>query len=45
MLDYEIKFIEIVKNYNIKEFREFIKSLKKLTGIEGKECSFLFMDT
>jgi len=35
MLNYENKSIEIVKGYNIDNFRDFIKIIKKKTGIEG----------
>jgi dynein heavy chain len=45
MLNCENKSIEIVKGYNIDSFRDFIKALKLLTGVEGKECTFLFTDT
>jgi len=45
MLDSVNKSIEIVKGYNNESFREFIKLLKILTGVEGKECTFLFTDT
>jgi len=45
ILNCENKSIEIVKGYNNDSFREFIKSLKMLTGVEGKECTFLFTDT
>jgi dynein heavy chain len=45
MLDCQNKQIEIVKAYGIQNFRDFIKTLKLLTGVEGKECTFLFTDT
>lgn len=45
ILTFENKSIEIVKGFNNDNFRDFIKSLKLLTGIEGKECTFLFTDT
>jgi dynein heavy chain, axonemal len=45
MLNCENKSIEIVKGYNIDSFRDFIKGMKLKTGIEGVECTFLFMDT
>jgi len=45
MLDSQNKQIEIVKAYGIQNFRDFIKTLKLLTGVEGKECTFLFTDT
>jgi len=45
ILDFENKSIEIVKGYNNESFRDFIRSLKLLTGVKGKECTFLFTDT
>ncbi|MFN9906737.1 MAG: hypothetical protein ACK56F_11545 [bacterium] len=45
ILNCQNKNIDIVKGYGIQSFREFIKTLKLLTGVEGKECTFLFTDT
>ena len=45
MLNCQNRSIEIVKGYNIISFRDFIKTLKLQTGIEGKEVTFLFTDT
>lgn len=45
ILNYQNKSIEIVKGYSIENFRDFIKQLKMLTGVEGNECTFLFTDT
>jgi len=36
MLESQNRSIEIVKGFNTESFREFIKGLKNLTGIEGK---------
>ena len=45
MLKCQNKSIEIVKGFNNDSFREFIKTLKLITGVEGKECTFLFTDS
>ncbi len=45
MLESQNRSIEIVKGFNIESFREFVKGLKQLTGVEGQQCTFLFTDT
>jgi dynein heavy chain len=37
--------IEVIKNYNIKAWREDVKKLLMLAGVENKAVSFLFVDT
>lgn len=37
--------IELVKNYNIKLWREDIKKILMSTGLQNKQTSFLFTDT
>jgi len=45
MLNCENKSFEINKGDIKENFKKCIKDLKILTGIEGKECTFLFTDT
>lgn len=47
MLDFAIRTIEIVKNYKITHFRDFIKELMMtcIKNPEGKGITFLFTDT
>lgn len=40
-----LTFIELIKNYNIKSWREDIKKILMQTGLENKQTSFLFVDT
>ncbi len=37
--------IEVTKNYNIKSWREDIKNLLKIAGVDNKPVTFLFVDT
>lgn len=42
---YKLFQIEVVKNYTMKSWREDIKKVLMLAGIENKPLSFLFCDT
>ena len=37
--------IEVIKNYNIRSWREDIKNLLKIAGVDNKPVAFLFVDT
>lgn len=37
--------IEVIKNYNIRAWREDVKKLLMLAGVENKPVTFLFVDT
>lgn len=43
--DHYLATIEIIKNYNIKSWRENIKKILMQAGLESKKTSFLFIDT
>lgn len=43
--EYNIFQIEVTKKYKTAEFREDLKTLYSLTGVECKETAFLFNDT
>lgn len=43
--DYHCKQIKPTKNYRIQDFREDLKELYKLTGVEKEETVFLISDT
>lgn len=40
-----LRFIEVIKNYSIKSWREDIKKILMETGLETKKTTFLFTDT
>ena len=44
MAGYNCFSIELKRGYNLNEFREDLKNLYKLTGIDGKPMTFLFTD-
>lgn len=44
MLEYKLVNVEITKGFDTEKFREFIKDIMKLTGIEGKGTTFIFTD-
>jgi len=37
--------IEVIKNYNIRAWREDVKKLLMLAGVDNKAVTFLFVDT
>ena len=39
------KQIEITKNYGPSQFRDFIKEMMFIAGIDGKQISFVLTDT
>ncbi|XP_074478915.1 dynein axonemal heavy chain 2 [Sebastes fasciatus] len=43
--DYEVFQVEVTKQYRKQEFREDIKKLYRLTGVDNKPTVFLFNDT
>ena len=40
-----LTYIEVIKNYNMKSWREDVKKILMQTGLENKQTSFLFVDT
>jgi len=36
---------EVIKNYNIRAWREDVKKLLMLAGVDNKAVTFLFVDT
>jgi dynein heavy chain len=42
--NHSLAFIEVIKNYSIKSWREDIKKILMSTGIDRKKTSFLFTD-
>jgi dynein heavy chain, axonemal len=40
-----LTYIELIKNYNLKSWREDIKQILMQTGLNNKQTSFLFTDT
>jgi dynein heavy chain len=40
-----LTYIELIKNYNLKSWREDIKQILIQTGLGNKQTSFLFTDT
>lgn len=45
ILDYEIYQIELTRNYGLEAFREDLKKMMDITGVQGKHLSFIFPDT
>ena len=43
--NYKIFQIEVVKNYNMRTWREDIKKCLMMAGVDNKPVSFLFVDT
>eukprot|EP00828_Plagiopyla_frontata_P049394 TRINITY_DN982_c0_g1_i4.p1 TRINITY_DN982_c0_g1~~TRINITY_DN982_c0_g1_i4.p1 ORF type:complete len:762 (-),score=108.48 TRINITY_DN982_c0_g1_i4:1125-3410(-) len=42
--DFEVVQIEMKKNYNQNDFRDFLKSVLEMCGRDGKNVSFIFTD-
>ena len=42
--DFDVQSIEMKKNYNQSDFRDFLKSLLEMCGRDGKSVSFIFTD-
>ena len=40
-----LTYIEVIKNYGIRSWRDDIKKILMDTGLENKQTSFLFVDT
>lgn len=45
IMNYKIFQIEVVKNYNMRAWREDIKKCLMQAGVDNKPISFLFVDT
>ena len=45
MLEMEFKQVEITKNFGPDQFKEFLKELMFITGIDGKQLTFFLTDT
>eukprot|EP00051_Salpingoeca_urceolata_P021740 m.344195 g.344195 ORF g.344195 m.344195 type:complete len:1098 (-) comp19853_c0_seq7:121-3414(-) len=45
VLEYKVFQIEVTRHYRMTEFREDLKSLYRLAGVENKPTVFLFTDT
>ena len=43
--NYKLFQVEVIKNYNIKAWREDVKKVLMMAGIENKPVTFLFVDT
>eukprot|EP00210_Caulerpa_lentillifera_P003766 g3598.t1 len=42
---YQTFSVELTRNYNVPEFREDLKKLFKLTGVQNKRVAFIFSDS
>lgn len=40
-----LTYIEVIKNYGIRSWRDDIKKILMDTGLDNKQTSFLFVDT
>jgi dynein heavy chain len=45
IMNYKIFQIEVVKNYNMRTWREDVKKCLMMAGVDNKPVSFLFVDT
>jgi len=45
LLNYQIRQVEIVKGYDQSSFREFLRELLNISGVDGRSMTFLFTDT
>ena len=45
MSNYKLFQIEVTKSYNMRSWREDVKKVLMIAGIENKPISFLFVDT
>lgn len=45
IMGYQVSQIEVIKNYGMKNWREDIKNILLLAGVENKAVTFLFVDT
>jgi dynein heavy chain len=45
LTNYKLFQIEVVKNYTMRSWREDIKKVLMLAGVDNKAVSFLFCDT
>ena len=45
ILSYSLYQIELTKNYNLDSFREDLKKMMEITGVEGKNLAFILTDT
>ena len=42
--EFDVQSIEMKKNYNQNDFRDFLKTLLEICGRDGKSVSFIFTD-
>ena len=45
ILSYSTYQIELTKNYNLDSFREDLKKMMEISGVEGKDLAFILTDT
>lgn len=45
MSSFKVFQIEVVKGYSMKDWREDLKTVLMLAGVESKQTTFLFVDT
>ena len=45
MSSYKLFQIEVIKGYNMKDWRENLKTVLLTAGVEQKQTTFLFVDT
>ena len=45
ILSFKLYQIELTKSYNLDSFREDLKKMMEITGVEGKDLSFILTDT
>ena len=43
--NYKLQQIEVLKNYNMRAWRDDVKKIIMLAGVENKCVSFVFVDT
>jgi dynein heavy chain len=43
--NYRLQQIEVIKNYNMRAWRDDVKRILMSAGIENKQITFLFVDT
>ena len=43
--NYKLQQIEVIKNYNMRAWRDDVRRILMLAGVENKPVTFLFVDT
>jgi dynein heavy chain len=43
--NYKLFQIEVIKNYNMRSWRDDVKKALMMAGVENKSLTFLFVDT